>query len=419
MRWFPEVKRLVVTCESPLASFISTSIIRQVEFLHILFAPTTHADIALLNATIPDPEESGVTSMTGLRVQHVTSPQTLLCISQLCSLRYLYLKVSPATTSQDLIQCLCNLRELRRLTIKQDRSDSISENPLSTTQGYNAALSRPSSFDHLVSLSVDAETMTQCLVAAHISPRSLVSLELLIDSQRDAVLLPLVISAHTRRNPDLKSVNVKAKTDVNLEGVDALRASPAFHPQDFFTAISTPRGLQSLAIDGVPFPSRDIVDGMLGSVRALDNLRTLRFLPVPATSVPGDSIKLASLASLQKLAECNPSLRSIETLVEANDVPSLPTEYLSKHRLENLSIRSNGRPPRSTQRRLDVAAFLVRVFPRLKVISGSPKDDDGGKAWKKVEKIYFSHRQVGAQALATEEVAIKKEKSKTGSRRRR
>lgn len=260
----------------------------------------------------------------------------------------------------------------------------------------------------------------QCLIAAHISPRSLTSLDLLTDSHRDAALFPLVIAVHTRRNPNLTSLSIKVKADINLEGVDPLRANPVFHlnSQDFFTAISTPKGLQSLAIDGVPFFSRDIVDGMLSSVKSLAHLRTLKFLPVPPTLLPGERLKLGSLNSLQQLAESNPSLRTLETLVEAGGAPILPTEYLSKHRLEKLAVRSNGTPPKSTQRRLDVAAFLVRVFPRLKSISGSPKDEGGRKAWKKVEKIYFSHREVGAQALATDEVVKKVRKSKSLSRSR-
>ncbi|TEB26970.1 hypothetical protein FA13DRAFT_1736983 [Coprinellus micaceus] len=416
MRWFPEVRRLVLTCESPLASFVSTSIIRQVEFLHIQITPSTHADVALLNSSLPAPYGVEPVTMTGLRVQHVASPQTLLSISKLNSLRHLFIRISPTATSEDLIHCIGSLRELRRLTIKQDRCDVASDTPLSTAQGYSVALSRPSPLEHLVALSVDAESMMQCMVAARISPRSLTFLKLLAYSHRDAALLPLAVAAHMRRNPDLKSVDVKMRADINPEGVDPLLANPNLNTQDFFTAISTPKGLESLSIDGVPFFSADIVDRMLSTIGSLDQLNSLKFLPAPATLLPRDTLKLGSLQSLQKLAESNPALRSIETLVEVEDVPTLPTQYLSKHRMEKLSVRSNGKSPRSTQRRLDVAAFLVRVFPSLTEISGTPKHEEDARSWNRVEKIYFSHKQVGAQALATEEVVKKtKKKSRSGA----
>ena len=416
MRWFPEVRRLFLTCGSPLASFVSTSIIRQVDFLHIQITPSTHADVALLNSSLSGPDGVGPLNMTGLRVQHVASPQTLLSVSRLASLRHLFVRLSPTATSEDLICCIGSLQELRRLTIKQDRCDTTSETPLSTAQGYSAALSRPSPLEHLVALSVDADSVMQCIIAAHISPRSLASLELLVYSHRNAALLPLAVAAHMRRNPHLKSVDVRMRTDINLEGVDPLLSNPDLNTQDFFTATSTPKGLESLSIDGVPFFYTDIIEGMLSTVGSLNELKSLKFLPVPATSLPRDILNLGSLKSLQKVAESNPSLRSIETLVEADDVPTLPTDYLSVHLMEKISVRSNGKSPRSTQRRLDVAAFLVRVFPSLLEISGTPKDcEEDARSWKRVEKIYFSHKQVGAQALATEEV-VKKTKKKSRSR---
>ncbi|KAJ3514584.1 hypothetical protein NMY22_g14683 [Coprinellus aureogranulatus] len=420
MRWFPEVTRLVLACESPLASFISASIIRQVRFFHILITPSTYADVALLNCALPDPWQSTPGVMAGLRIQHVASPQTLLCIPKLGGLRYLYLRISPGTTSQELIHCIGTLTELRRLTIKQDRRDTVPDIPLSTTQGYNAALSRPSRLNDLISLSVDAETAMQCLIAAHISPRSLTSLDLVVQFHRDAVLLPLAIGVHARRNPDLRSLNVQVKADKNVEGVDpSVRTSAVLHTQDFLAAISTPKRIQSFVVEGVPFFSTDIVDGVLGNIHILQELKVFSFLPVSATSFPRDRLKLGSLRSLQKLAECNPALRSIETLIGGDDPPTLPTEYLSKHHLEIFTALSNGRSPKSTQRRLDVAAFLVRVFPRLQTISGAEIDEEGVKAWRKVEKFYFSHRQVGAQAVATDEVVKKKKKKKSKRRNRR
>lgn len=354
-----------------------------------------HADIALLGAARQNQ------SMIGLRLEHLASLQTLRAVSTLQHLEYLFIRIPADTPTSLLVDTINSLHALRSLAIRQDNADVGGVNPLSTSDGYCTAIARPSQHPNLRWLSINANAATQCIIAAHLNPTSLQSLDLIVFSHKDAVYIAPIMAIYCLRNPGLFSLKVEVMSDVAAlpEEVASLRDGPAFDARTFLDPFSTLTELRYLAIDGVPFFERDIVNLVLRAAHPLVQLTSLQLLPTPATSLDSDQLVPGDLMEILQAAKYCRALAFIETILDVDDIPSLGTQYDSDHQLEKLSVRTNGRPPKTIRDRLAVAKFLDAVFPYLKHVSSPIRDiEDGAESliWGEVEEMVFSNQAIRA-----------------------
>jgi hypothetical protein len=284
----------------------------------------------------------------------------------------------------------------------QSNAEVEDENPLSTLDGYNTALSRPPQFPHLRWIAVNANVVTQCILAAHLAATGVESLDMSVFSNKGAAYLTPAIAVYAQRNPSLSWLRVEvgmSDTLASQEEVDSLRTNPVFDSAHFLKSLATPLRLSGLMIDGIPFFDKHIVRRVLRTIRGLVNLDCFQFLPLSATLFESDQLVCGRLSDLKKLAKYNPTLGSLETLLDVNNIPALKDKYDSTHQLSKLSIRTNGNPPTSVKHKLEVAKFLDAVFPYLKKVSSPIREiEDGPESmvWAEVQEMVFSNQLIRA-----------------------
>ncbi|KAJ3523264.1 hypothetical protein NMY22_g11519 [Coprinellus aureogranulatus] len=413
--WFPAVKRLFLNSTDPFALFLSTSLMLHLRSVCLNLPSQTQSDLAILGAARRN------SCLTGIRIDHLASSHTLRVLSELRHLKYLFVRIPSDTPTSLLVDSMKSLGNLRSLAIRQDPGEVGNDmtNPLFHNNGHDTAMSRPSRFPHLRWLSINANAAMQCVVAEYLAPTSLESLDIVVFSHKNAVWIEPVMTIYLHRNRALLSLKVEVMSDVlaQPEEISAFRGHHAFDSDLFLAELGRAHELRCLFIDNVPSFCKRITDHVLFVVLNLVHLNSLQFLPLPVTSLEKDRLASGNMGYVKQIPRYNPSLRFIETLLDVSAVPSLEADYDSDHRLEKLSIQTNGNPPKAIRDKLQVAKFLDAVFPYLRQVSSPIRDmEDGAESlvWGEVQEMVFSNQELRAgiwdKISGGEDVKPKKDK---------
>jgi hypothetical protein len=393
---FPALWRLRITSADDLSLFIAFQGLPSINVLEIDLGhghpgqdsqPEVQNVIALLSAAADH-----ALNLTTLCLVSPVNDEIIDTISQVSSVTRLILSTDPTVTGEAFL-ALDHFASLKKLVLTQeDPSTPILD------------CSSPRLFS-LRDLEVTAPGIEQFRVAASISARSLKTLKLHVISHyvpAQLILVPPAITIHARTNPNLTFISVFCAKNIPLGSVESFREDYRYtSTKSFVKSLTSLRNLTTLSIEHVPFFSVSIVIDMLKALTRMPQLENFKFIPEAISSLRSDQLTLPSLGLLENISRYSPRIVKLSVLMDVVDIPPLPRNYVSTHRMALLELTPSAHieavPGFALDQTLDLARYLDRLFPHLQPLSPSwPQGSEAWKGWSGVDKVISSYQEVRA-----------------------